>query len=312
MLQETVGRLLKLIDIEHIFVCTGEVYRDICKSQLPELPEKNIIIEPAGRNTAPCILLSTLYIRQMCGETNIIVLPSDHQINNEQEFLSVLADADKFVSKQKESIITIGIKPNRPETGYGYINFMQTVDEIGSHEIKKVNRFVEKPDRETAQAYLEDGHYLWNAGMFLFGTDFMLGEYNRYAKETYTTLSSLPAISSPDYMKALKEKYSECENISVDFAIMEKTKSLYVIPADFEWDDIGAWKALERYLECDEQGNIVKGNVRTVNSSGNLVYSTGREVILLDADDLFVIQTDEKIVVGRRGSLEKVRELRDK
>lgn len=310
MIQETVHRLLPMIDIEHIFICTGAKYKDICLEQLPDLPERNIIVEPVGRNTAPCILLSALYIKQIYGDTNVIVLPSDHQINDEPEFLSVLSDANQFVSNTKESIITIGILPNRPETGYGYINFMDTVDVVNTHEVKQVRRFVEKPNAQVAQSYLEDGHYLWNAGMFMFNADFMVCEYEKYAAETYRTLTSLPAIDSPDYRNALEEKYASCESISVDFAIMEKTQNLFVVPADFGWDDIGAWKALERYLSEDEEKNILKGNVKAYTSKNNLVFSRGKEIILFDAADLFVIETDERIVVGKRASLEKVHELR--
>jgi len=312
MIQETVHRLLPLMDIEHIFICTGAKYKDICLEQLPDLPERNIIVEPVGRNTAPCILLSALYIKQIYGDTNVIVLPSDHQINNEPEFLSVLSAANEFVTNQKESIITIGIVPDRPETGYGYINFMDTIDTVNFHEVKKVNRFVEKPNAEIAQSYLDDGYYLWNAGMFMFNADFMASEYEKYATDTYKTLTSLPAIDADNYMEELEAKYATCESISVDFAIMEKTNSLCVLPADFGWDDIGAWKALERYLSEDEMKNILNGNVKVFNSKKNLVFSKNKEVILFDVEDLFIIETDERIVVGKRESLEKVHELRNK
>lgn len=310
MIQETVHRLLPLMDLNHIFICTGAKYKDLCMKQLPELPEQNIIIEPTGRNTAPCILLSSLYIKQIYNDANIIVLPSDHQINKETEFLSVLSDANEFVNENRESIITIGIQPNRPETGYGYINFLNTVSDVNKHEIKKVNKFVEKPNLEVAQSYLNDGHYLWNAGMFMFNADFIISEYKKYVKETYELLNSLPSIHDDNYMNELEKKYIQCKSISVDFAIMEKTKNLFVIPADFGWDDIGAWKALERYLQDDSKGNILKGNVKTIDSEHNLVFSTEKEVILLDIDDIFVIETDEKIVVGRKTSLDKVHELR--
>lgn len=312
MIQETVHRLLPLMDIDHIFICTGAKYKDICLEQLPDLPERNIIVEPMGRNTAPCILLSTLYIKQIYGDTNVIVLPSDHQINNEPEFLSVLSDANEFVSNKNEAIITIGIMPDRPEIGYGYINFMDTIDTVKTHEIKKVNKFVEKPNLEVAQSYLDDGHYLWNAGMFMFNVDFMSSEYEKYATDTFKTLTSLPAIYAANYMEELEAKYATCESISVDFAIMEKTDSLCVLPADFGWDDIGAWKALERYLAEDEMKNILKGNAKTFSSANNLVFSNNKEVILFDVEDLFIIETDERIVVGKRESLEKVHELRNK
>lgn len=312
MIEETVERLLPLVDMEHIFICTGENYKNLCLEQLPELPERNIIVEPVGRNTAPCILLSTLYIKQIYNDANVIVLPSDHQINNVPEFLVVLNDANKFVDDKKEAIVTIGITPNRPETGYGYINFESTVEKINSHEIKEVKRFVEKPNAEVAQAYLDDGHYLWNAGMFMFNVDFMMSQYEQYANETFKTLTSLPVITSPSYMKELEEKYATCESISVDFAIMEKSDKLYVVPADFGWDDIGAWEALSRYLKKDAAENITKGDVTAHNSSNNTVFTTTKPVVLLDAEDLFVIETEERIVVGKKASLSKVHELRNR
>lgn len=312
MLQETVHRLLPLMDLDHIFICTGEKYKDLCLEQLPELPERNIIIEPVGRNTAPCILLSLLYIRQIFDRTNIIVLPSDHQINMEKEFLSVLSDANTFVDAHNEAIVTIGITPNRPETGYGYINFENTVEKINTHEVQTVKRFVEKPSLDIAKKYLMDGHYLWNAGMFMFNVDFMKSQYEQYANEMYTTLSSLPTITDAGYTKDLEEKYVTCESISVDFAIMEKTDQLYVVPADFGWDDIGEWKALERYLEKDTTGNITRGNVIVENSTNNTVFATTKPVMLLDADDLFVIETEDRIVVGRKEAMGKIYELRNR
>jgi mannose-1-phosphate guanylyltransferase len=311
MIQETVRRLLPLIDIDHIFICTGAKYKELCLSQLPDLPTRNIIVEPVGRNTAPCILLSMFYINQIYPSSNIIVLPSDAMVTNEEEQLKVFADANKFI-EGKEGIITIGITPNRTEKGYGYIHFTDTTEKIGTHEIKTVQEFIEKPDEVTAREYLEDGHYLWNAGMFMFNAEFMKKEFAKNAANTYKTLISLPAINSPDYMSELEEKYATCESISVDFAIMEKTDKLYVVPADFGWDDVGSWMALGRYLEKDEQGNITKGQNRIFNANNNTIFSTTKEVVVLDADDLFIIETDERIVVGRKESLSRVHELRNK
>lgn len=312
MIQETVHRLLPLVDMEHIFICTSAKYKSLCLEQISGLQERNIIVEPIGRNTAPCILLSTLYIKQLYEDANVIVLPSDHQINNEQEFLAVLEDANQFVNDKKKAIVTIGITPNRPETGYGYINFDETVSTVNSHKIKSVKRFVEKPNLEVAQSYLDDGHYLWNAGMFMFNVDFMISQYKLYAKETYDILTSLPAIDASNYMDELEANYIICEAISVDFAIMEKSDKLYVVPADFGWDDIGSWKALKRYLKQDDAGNITKGEVVINNANNNTVFTTTKPVVLLDAEDLFIIETEERIVVGNKDSLNKVHELRNK
>jgi mannose-1-phosphate guanylyltransferase len=311
MIQETVRRLLTLIDMDHIFICTGAKYKELCLEQLPQLPERNIIVEPTGRNTAPCILLSTLYINQIYPSSNIIVLPSDAMVTNEEEQLRVFDDANKFI-EGKEGIITIGITPNRPEIGYGYIHFLETVETVGTHDIKVVKEFKEKPDVDTAKEYLADGHYLWNAGMFMFGTEFMKNEFAKYATETYNTLISLPGIEEPSYMEELEKKYKECESISVDFAIMEKTDKLFVVPADFGWDDVGSWMALGRYLNSDDNGNITKGNNRIFNAKNNTIISTTKEVVVLDADDLLIIETEERIVVGKKDSLSKVHELRNK
>ena len=311
MIQETVRRLLPLINMEHIFVCTGEKYKTFCLEQLPELPERNIIVEPSGRNTAPCILLSTLYISQIYPDSNIIVLPSDAMVSDEAEQLSVFKDADEFI-KGKDGIVTIGITPNRPETGYGYIQFTNENVAVGNHEVKTVEAFKEKPSLEVATSYLEDGHYLWNAGMFMFGAEFMKSQYEIYANETYKILTNLPKITDKTYSKELEEKYAMCESISVDFAIMEKTDKLYVIPADFGWDDVGSWMALERYLSKDMNGNVTKGEVKIENSNNNTVFTTTKPVVLLDADDMFVIETEERIVVGKKDSLSKVHEMRNK
>ncbi|MCD7809660.1 MAG: mannose-1-phosphate guanylyltransferase [Erysipelotrichaceae bacterium] len=312
MLQITVDRLLKNMNIENIFICTGNKYVSLVSEQLPNLPKQNIIIEPIGRNTAPCILLSTLYIKQIYENANIVVLPSDHMINDEEEFLMVLQDGNEFINHNHESIITIGITPNRPETGYGYIKYHNQIDSDTKHSIYKVEKFVEKPNIDKANEYLQSGDYLWNAGMFMFNSEFMLSEMNTYFKQSFDILSSLPAINSNDYMINLEVKYKECEAISIDYVIMEKSEHIYVIPADFGWDDIGSWKALERYIDKDSNGNIIKGNTKLFDSKENTVYSTDKEIVLLDIDDIFCIETDERIVIGKKDSLSKVHELREK
>lgn len=310
MIQETVRRLLPLINIENIFICTSSEYKELCLEQLPALPEKNIIIEPVGRNTAPCILLSTFYISQIYPNSTIVVLPSDAMIKNELEQVAVFKDAYEFISR-KDGILTIGIKPTRPETGYGYIQFDSNTLISGTHEIKSVNSFKEKPSLEVAKEYLNNGHYLWNAGIFMFNEKYMKSQYHKFAKNTYQLLNSLPPITDLNYFNELKIKYPKCEAISVDFSIIEKTDKLYVVPADLGWDDVGSWLALERYLKKDVNQNCIRGNVEPVNSYNNVIYSTTKPVILLDANDMFVLDTDEIIIVGKRKSLSKVSKLNE-
>ena len=307
MIQLTYDRLLKIIPKEQIFVVTGKKYKNLVAKQLSDLPDKNIIIEPEGRNTAPCILLASLYIKQIYNDAAIAVLPSDHAIRDTQEFCKILQTAESYVENQnKNAIVTIGVTPNRPETGYGYIKF-----EDSNSQVIKVEKFVEKPNLEKAKEYLESGRYLWNAGMFIFNVNNMLDELEMNYSG-YNLLNKLPNINETNYEVELEKVYSECEAISIDYAVMEKSGNIYVIPGDFGWDDIGTWKSLERYIEKDENSNILNGNVISYEAKDNIVYAGDKKVILLDAQDIFCIDTDDVLVIGKRDSIGKVHELRNK
>lgn len=307
MIRLTYERLLKIIPKERIFVITGEKYKAQLKEQIEELPDKNIIIEPEGRNTAPCILLATYYIKQIYEDATIAVLPSDHAVQNNDEFCKILNLAFKYIEDEnKEAIVTIGITPNRPETGYGYIKIEKNDDKI-----IKVEKFVEKPNLERAKEYLNSGMYLWNAGMFIFNVKSMLKELERNYSG-YNVLKALPEINDNSYSEKLKYLYPKCEAISIDYAVMEKSKNIYVIPGNFGWDDIGTWNSLERYIKKDENENIINGSVCTYNSKNNIVYSGDKKIILLDAENLFCIDTDDVLVIGKKDSINKVHELRNK
>ena len=310
MIQQTYDRINKKIPSEYIFVVTCEKYKKMVKEQLPNLPEQNTIIEPVGRNTAPCILLALLYIKQIYKDANIAVLPSDHIIANDEEFLNTLETASTFINDNKEAIVTIGIKPDRPETGYGYIKITENKKNMNGMDIVKVEKFVEKPQLEKAKQYLADGKYLWNAGMFVFNSDYMLKELKTNLKDSYNLLSKLPSINSNNYNKVLNETYQACEAISIDYAVMEKSENIHVIPSDFGWDDIGTWKALQRYIEPDEASNVIKGQVKTYNSHNNVIYSGDKKIILLNVDDIFLIESDDVIVVGDKEQISKVHQLR--
>lgn len=310
MLQITVNRLLKLLDYEHIFICTSKEYVHFINEQLPLLPKKNIIIEPIGRNTAPCILLSTTYINQIYKNTNIIVLPSDSYITDEKEFSSIIHDGNIYLNKNNKCIITLGIMPTRPETGYGYIRFNKEHTAINSHNIYTVDKFIEKPNLEKARQYINEKNYLWNAGMFMFNTEFILEEFSKNYS-SYNLLSSLPSIYSIDYFNQLEKKYPQCEAISIDYAIMENSSHIYVIPSNIGWDDVGSWEALERYIEKDQNENIIKGAVISINSFNNLIYSTNKKIFLLDIENIFCIETDEIVIIGNKQSVNKVHKIRE-
>lgn len=306
MIQLTYDRLLKVMPKERIFVVTCKRYKELVAKQLENIPEKNIIIEPEGRNTAPCILLATRYIKELYEDATIAVLPSDHAIKNTEEFCNILKSANEYVETQNnKAIVTIGITPNRPETGYGYIKF-----EEANSKVLKVERFVEKPNLEKAIEYLNTGMYLWNAGMFIFNANNMLNELETNYSG-YNVLKELPSIHDSNYEEKLTELYPKCEAISIDYAVMEKSQNIYVIPGDFGWDDIGTWNSLERYITKDENENILNGKVQAYNSKNNIVYAGGKEVILLNADNIFCIETDDVLVIGDRNTINKVHELRN-
>ncbi len=311
MIQMTVNRLEKLIPIERVFIVTGKCYVDLVKEQLPELPERNIIIEPVGRNTAPCIALSAFHINKTYEDATIAVLPSDHLIKDEVSFLKVLNSADEFVDGNREAIVTIGMKPDRPETGYGYINYSYVHCAINGCEVRRVKKFVEKPDLHKAEEYLKDGNYLWNGGMFVWKASNILRLTRKYLTNTFEVLSEIAATREADYHRVLEEKYNNVDSISVDFGIMEKAKDIYVIPGNFGWDDVGSWEAIERYRNKDEYGNIHIGNVISRKSVNNLIVSSNYDVIIDGLSDIYLIENDGKIIIGRKKSLNKIRDIKD-
>jgi mannose-1-phosphate guanylyltransferase len=312
MIQMSVKRLENLIPIERIFIVTGKKYTDLVRQQLPNLPLRNIIVEPVGKNTAPCIALSAFHINKIYENATIAVLPSDHLIRNEEKFLDVIKSADEFIDNNREAIVTIGMKPDRPETGYGYINYSDMNCIINSCEIRRVKKFVEKPNSLKAKEYLEDGNYLWNGGMYIWKAANILRLTRQYLISTFELLSEIAATRDEDYERVLEEKYNNIDSISVDFGIMEKTNDIYVIPGDFGWDDVGSWESVERYREKDEFNNVCMGNVRKFDCTNNIVISNGKTIVISGIADIFVVESDDMIFIGKKDGMESIRELRNR
>ena len=310
MIQMTVNRIKPIIPIERVFVCTGEMYVDLVKEQLPELPEQNIIIEPEGRNTAPCIALSAFVIKKYYKDANMIVLPSDHLISDEDEFRNVIKNADEFVKENKEAIITLGMEPTRPETGYGYIRYGKDEKVINNHKVIKVDAFVEKPNKEKAKAYIKEGNYLWNGGMFLWSADNILNQIEKYSNDTYKALKDIEIVDNEEIQELINNNYHKTEAISIDYAVMEKSDSIYVVPSRFGWDDVGSWEALDRYREKDDKGNVLVGSAKVVDSHGNLVISSSHDIVVEGLKDIYVIENDGKILVGHKSNVANVKELK--
>ena len=243
-----------------------------------------------------------MYIKQIYEDANIVVLPSDHIIKDTDQFCKVIKQASDFLTEEnKNAIITIGINPTRPETGYGYIK----CNEKKNNAITGVERFVEKPDIEKAKKYLEDGKYLWNAGMFIFNSNYMLEELKQNYKNGYELLEKLPKITDANYKEELNKIYEKCEAISIDYAVMEKSKSIFVIPCELGWDDIGTWKSLERYIKHDENGNVTFGDTYFQDAKNNIIYADSKKVILLGVEDLFCIDANGVLIIGKKDRLDE-------
>lgn len=306
MIQMTYDRMNKLVPSENIFIVTNSRYVDLVKEQLPMVKDINIITEPCSRNTAPCILLSALYIKNLYQEANIICVSSDSYIGNEERFLDIINEANEFIKKENKAIVTLGITPTRPETGYGYIKYDKS-DKVPN----KVIKFVEKPNLELAKEYLESREYLWNAGMFIFNSTSMLEELKNYLPEEYQLLKDLPKKIDDKYYKFLESNYEKCNKISIDYAVMEKSPNVYAIPSDIGWDDVGSWKALERYTEKDDLGNIVKGDATMIDSHNNVIYGHGKKIVFVNMDDMFCIDSDDAIIIGKKDDLNNVHLLKE-
>ena len=308
MIQMTVDRILPMIPIEKIFVCTGEKYIDLVKEQLPNLPERNIIVEPEGRNTAPCIALSALVIERYYKDSTMVVLPSDHLIRDESEFRSIIIRGAKFLEENKEGILTLGMKPDRPETGYGYINYGKDI-ELG---IKEVNKFVEKPNLELAENYLREGTYLWNGGMFLWKTGHILNEIKKYVPSIYEALHNLASVNEEEIQVYINNNYSKTDSISIDYAVLEKSEKIFVIPSEIGWDDIGTWKSIERYREKDIKNNIINDNTQVIESTYNMVVNNTKKIVMIGVDNTMAIETDDTIFIVNKEYMDNLRDYQEK
>lgn len=308
MIQMTVNRIKPIIPMERIFICTGKKYVDLVKEQLPEILDRNIIVEPEGRNTAPCIALSAILINRYYKNADMIVLPSDHLINKEDIFRKVINSADNFIEKHKDSIVTLGISPSRAETGYGYIKYDRISNPQKNKDLVKVDAFVEKPNKEKAEEYLNSGDYLWNGGMFLWNAESILNKIKRYLPDTFEALHNIEDVKEELIQEVIDKYYCKTDAISIDYGILEKDKDIYVIPCDIEWDDIGTWKAVERYKEKDINDNIIDGNIRVIESKSNIAINNEKKMVMIGIKDVMTIETEDSIYIVNKDYMNNLRD----
>ena len=308
MIQLTVDRILPLVNMEDIFIVTNRSYKDLVRQQLPELPEENILCEPVGKNTAPCIGLGAVHMAKRYGDAVMMVLPSDHLIKYTSLFLNTLSDACE-VAEQGENLVTLGIAPDSPETGYGYIKF-QPEETLG--RAFAVERFVEKPDLETAKAYLASEQYLWNSGMFIWKTSTILKNLETYLPETCQGLKKIrEAIGTPMEEQALEREFQAFQAESIDYGVMEKAKNIYILSGSFGWDDVGSWLAVSRIKRSNELGNVVDGNVVTVDTRNTTIQGGGKLIAAVGLEDMIVVDSEDALLICEKdhaGDIKKVLE----
>lgn len=312
MIQNTASRIQELIPQERIMVVTNEDYVTIVKEQLPKVPEENIVGEPVARNTAPCVAIAAGLLAKKDPEATMVVLPADHHITDPEAFLEILKSA---IAKAEdgETLVTIGIQPTRPETGFGYIHgAADSGTEYEGNKVYDVKAFVEKPNASKAQEYMDSGEYFWNSGMFVWKARTVLNEIGRQLPAMHEELMlSSEEFYTSTHIPAINDFYQNCESISIDYGIMEGARSVFVVPGEFGWNDVGSWTAVYELAEKDAHGNSVQAiNVTFAASENNLVMSNGEKMIsLVGVDNVAVVETEDAILICDLNTAQGVKEI---
>jgi len=307
LLQKTFKRLNQIVPKEHIHVLTNERYLDLCLEQLPEINEGQVVLEPTMRNTAPCILLSALRIHKEDPNALMLVAPSDHWIEDEASFKNDVETCFRACEAQ-DILMTLGIVPTFPNTGYGYIES----ESISNSEIQGVKQFREKPDYKTAQEFVQAGNFYWNAGIFLWSTKSIISAFKKYQPSMFALFNDgYDHLNSPQERSFIEENYGKAENISIDYGIMEMANNVFVKKATFDWNDLGTWGALHDKLNKDEADNaVVRAFTYLKDSEGNMVYSDQQKLIVLDGiKDYIVVDKDNVLMLYPKAKEQEIKQL---
>ena len=307
MIAATVDRLQPQIPPERVLVVTGEITRDAVIAALPEVPAENVLAEPEGRNTAPCIGWAAVHVAHRDPEGVLAVMPSDHLIANKQAFARACDVAVR--AARGDALVTFGVKPDRPETGFGYI---EMGDQVGPG-VRRVARFVEKPDLPTAERYLAAGSFSWNSGMFFFSARKILDEIGAQMPDLRSGLDAIAsALDAGNETEVVRRVFPTLPSESIDYGIMEGASGILCVPVDFGWSDLGSWAAAYDMSEKDTAGNALEGDVITVDSRGNLARAPrGKLVALVGVEDLVIVDTKDAVLVGRRDRCQDVKRVVD-
>lgn len=310
LLQKTFSRLEQLIPAENILILTNERYNDLVMQQLPMVQSDQILLEPAMRNTAPCILYATLKIQKMNPDALVVVAPSDHWIENENLFIEDLQTAFDFCQNEN-ALMTLGIQPTYPNTGFGYIEY----DKQDTLQVKKVKQFREKPDYETAKLFLKSGNFLWNGGIFIWSVQSVLEAFENFQPQLLALFSEgIPVFNTAQENDFIAQNYPLAANISVDYAVMEFASNVYVLPARFDWNDLGTWGSLHEKLPKDLQENaVVNSKVILENATNNIIRTDAKKMVIVDGiSDYIIVDHEDVLLIYPKNKEQEIKNLMDK
>ncbi|MGB0895925.1 MAG: mannose-1-phosphate guanylyltransferase [Flavobacteriaceae bacterium] len=307
LIQKTFSRLSRLIPKENIYILTNEAYNDLVLEQLTEVTQEQVVLEPAMRNTAPCILYASLKIQQQNPDAVMIVAPSDHWIEDEQAFTNNVQDAFEYCATN-DALMTLGIQPTFPNTGYGYIEFDKNSTEV----IKEVNQFREKPDYTTAKEFIAQGNFLWNAGIFMWSAQSVVSAFQKFQPKLYALFEQgLTVYNTKEEAEFIKAYYPQAEDISVDYAIMESAKNVYVSQATFDWNDLGTWGSLYDKLPKDDDSNAkVNATLLAEDASGNMIRTATDKLVVIDGlKDYIVVDKDDVLMIYPKSKEQDIKQI---
>jgi mannose-1-phosphate guanylyltransferase len=312
LIQNTVVRLLGMISVEQCYIVTHENYVDLTKEQLPALPEENILAEPISRNTAPCITFAAMKLLRRDPDATMVVLPADHVIRNVKKFQEVLSVCIE-TAQQDNALLTIGIEPTHPATGYGYIQYTvgeETKDD--RHHAYPVKTFAEKPDEATAERFIDSGDFLWNSGIFIWRADSILKAVKEHLPDVTEAFAALEeSLGTDKEAEATNTAFSNCPGISIDYGVMERARNTFVVKASFDWSDVGDWQSIYELQKKGRHGNAITGNAIVQDSSRCLIHAENRLVVLVGIHDAVVVDTEDATLICHRQSTQQVKNVVD-
>lgn len=313
LIQMTLDRFRGVCPIENVWVVTNERYADLVHEQLPDVPVDHILQEPCRRNTAPCIAYVSWRIKMTDPKANVVVSPSDHIVTNVDEFRRVITSCLKFAG-ETDAVLTLGMKPTRPETGYGYIQADLTSNSPRNREIYRVDQFKEKPDLETAKHYISEHNFFWNAGIFVWSVETIVNALRVYAPRINNIFERMQNVmGTPQEQETINKVYPDCDNISIDYAVMENAEEIFVFPADFGWSDLGTWGSLLLQSQRDMYGNgLIGKNIHTFECRNCIVHTTQeKKVILQGLDGYIVAEHDDTLLICKLSEEQRIKQFQN-